>query len=630
MNGGAGGDGSVTVNNIAPELNYEEKEIILQPNETYQIDLNKLGLVNKNPLQEYDTYGDIAYEILDTNIAEIDALRIITAKTEGHTKLKITDTTHNIETYIYIKVNQGTVPQIATGTNFTIALKKNGTVWSYGKGDLGELGTGKNDDTNIPEKIENLSNIAQISAGNSHVVALSETGEIYTWGLNSKGQLGNGENKNYNTPVKVDGLKNIIKVNAYKDISLALDKDGKVYIWGEGYSSFPMKLVTQNKFADISGDLLLSTEGFIYNIEDLENRVNELTQISKISKGTEHAIALSVYGYAYTFGKDSGNGELIKRETITEHIAKNVYEIVAGEYTTFVKLETDEVLRAGHNANGKIGLGSIANTDKLTKIDIGKKIEVISRGLSKHTGIASEEGTVYMTGTGTKGELGNEQNINLTTYTKIGKNELEVEKDTYYMDIGETQEIKSILKNAFNLKIDGQDEEKTNFTYEIADTEKFSINNTNEVTALDYGKTKLEITHKITGISREVTLKVIKKMNDIIQGIRDSNLSDGEYEILVNDEIYNIELYNYYEDVTYTKDQGEIQLGNDTPDQTMLVVKYHKNLTIEEGVKLTAKTRKKGMYICVLGDIVNQGEITMSKKRSISRRRTKCIFVEKY
>lgn len=377
-----------------------------------------------------------------------------------------------------------------------------------------------------------------------------------------------------------------------------------------------MKLVTNKKFADISGDILLSVEGDIYNIKDLNNKLNELKQIAKISKGTDHGLALSVYGYAYVFGKTSQNGEFLEKSTITEHISKNVYEIVAGQYTTFVKLETDEVLRAGHNANGKIGLGNVANTGTLTKIDVGEKVEVISRGLSTHTGIAGTSGTVYMTGTGTKGELGTGQNANLNTYTKIGENELEIEKDTYYMDIGEIQEIKAILKNAFNLKVDGQDEEKTNFTYEIADTSKFSLSNTNNVTALDYGQTKLKITHKITGISKEVTLKVIKKMDDIIQGIRDSDLSDGEYEILINGEIYNIELYNYYNDMTYTKSQGEVLLGNNTADQTMLVVKYHGNLTIEEGVTLTAKTRKKGMYICVLGDTINKGEITMTKRRS--------------
>ena len=73
---------------------------------------------------------------------------------------------------------------------------------------------------------------------------------------------------------------------------------------------------------------------------------------------------------------------------------------------------------------------------------------------------------------------------------------------------------------------------------------------------------------------------------------------------MVNGEIYNIELYNHYGDTIYEKDDGEeeriIEFGNDIPDERMLIVKYHGNLTIKEGVTLTAKTRKKGMYICVL------------------------------
>lgn len=51
----------------------------------------------------------------------------------------------------------------------------------------------------------------------------------------------------------------------------------------------------------------------------------------------------------------------------------------------------------------------------------------------------------------------------------------------------------------------------------------------------------------------------------------------------------------------------------------MLIVKYHKNLTIDAGVTVTATnvsnlTYKKGMYICVMGDLVNNGTISMSAR----------------
>ncbi len=119
-------------------------------------------------------------------------------------------------------------------------------------------------------------------------------------------------------------------------------------------------------------------------------------------------------------------------------------------------------------------------------------------------------------------------------------------------------------------------------------------------------------------MTKQITIKVIKKTNDIIQGLRDANLTDGNYEILVNGEIYNVELINYYEDMVYELADGEtsktVSLGNNIADKTMLVVKYHKNLKVGEGVTLTATTRKKGMYVCVLGDLINEGEITMTAR----------------
>ena len=119
--------------------------------------------------------------------------------------------------------------------------------------------------------------------------------------------------------------------------------------------------------------------------------------------------------------------------------------------------------------------------------------------------------------------------------------------------------------------------------------------------------------------------------DSIVEGVRDCNLSDGNYTFRVVGNIdgteetkdYPVELINYYDDITYSLAEGEttktVSLGDDTTDYKMLVVKYHKNLTIDEGVTLTANTvsnltYKKGMYICVLGDIYNKGNISMTAR----------------
>ena len=48
-------------------------------------------------------------------------------------------------------------------------------------------------------------------------------------------------------------------------------------------------------------------------------------------------------------------------------------------------------------------------------------------------------------------------------------------------------------------------------------------------------------------------------------------------------------------------------------------MKYHGNLTVDKGVTITANrvndlTYKKGMYLCVLGDIYNNGNISMTAR----------------
>ena len=64
FNGGAGGNGSVTVTNLMAELNYDEKEIELRPNQTYKIDTSKIQLVNYNSKQVSSNInlGNISYE----------------------------------------------------------------------------------------------------------------------------------------------------------------------------------------------------------------------------------------------------------------------------------------------------------------------------------------------------------------------------------------------------------------------------------------------------------------------------------------------------------------------------------------------------------------------------------------
>ena len=115
----------------------------------------------------------------------------------------------------------------------------------------------------------------------------------------------------------------------------------------------------------------------------------------------------------------------------------------------------------------------------------------------------------------------------------------------------------------------------------------------------------------------------IIECESIMQGINNIKEDNGYYTLRVKGQIdgveevvdYPIELLNFHEDIIYTENQ---KLGDTVADQRMLVVKYWGNLQINSGVSVTASTRKRGMYIHVVGKLENKGTITMTARGAIA------------
>lgn len=124
---------------------------------------------------------------------------------------------------------------IACGEAHTLILLKNGTVFAFGWNEDGQLGleSCKNSQVRLPKKI------VKISAGALFSAALSESGKVFVWGSGEQGQLGLGNNvKSSKIPAKVKGVKDIVDVVCGENSVLAIDKTGKVFAWGQGTVSF--------------------------------------------------------------------------------------------------------------------------------------------------------------------------------------------------------------------------------------------------------------------------------------------------------------------------------------------------------------------------------------------------------
>lgn len=69
-------------------------------------------------------------------------------------------------------------------------------VYSWGRGEDGQLGLGDTSDQHRPVPIDALQDkrIVQIACGSGHTVVLTEEGEVFTWGRGDDGRLGHGDN----------------------------------------------------------------------------------------------------------------------------------------------------------------------------------------------------------------------------------------------------------------------------------------------------------------------------------------------------------------------------------------------------------------------------------------------------
>lgn len=82
--------------------------------------------------------------------------------------------------------------QVACGLNHTLALSVDGmTVWAFGDGDYGKLGTGSNAAEMRPVAIDKLSNVGikKICAGTQFSLALTKSGVVYSWGQGMRFQV---------------------------------------------------------------------------------------------------------------------------------------------------------------------------------------------------------------------------------------------------------------------------------------------------------------------------------------------------------------------------------------------------------------------------------------------------------
>jgi alpha-tubulin suppressor-like RCC1 family protein len=136
----------------------------------------------------------------------------------------------------------GEVRSLAAGGGHSVAIQTDGTVWTWGDNDRGQLGHGDTEHLSSPKKVEGITTAVAATCAYHHTVVLLEDGTLQAFGINDRGQLGDGTTENKLTPGEVKGLSRVKLVTGTGGggevnpgnygHTLALLEDGTVWSWG--------------------------------------------------------------------------------------------------------------------------------------------------------------------------------------------------------------------------------------------------------------------------------------------------------------------------------------------------------------------------------------------------------------
>ncbi|TDH27774.1 T9SS type A sorting domain-containing protein [Segetibacter sp. 3557_3] len=327
---------------------------------------------------------------------------------------------------------------VFAGGSFTMAVRSDGTLWGWGNNNEGQLGT-SNTTYSVPTPVQSGSdnNWVMVQGGGSHTLALKSNGTLWSWGANLSGQLGNGTTSGSNAnpvPAQVGTDTKWVGIATGFAHSLGFKSDGTLFGWGNNEKSqlgngtntnvlIPMLLNTDVKWLDVKQGALfttaLATDGRLWTWESNTHgqlgNGNQTQQNSpglmnndnnwiSVAAGFYYTLALKSNGTLWSWGGNFqgqlGNGTNTTFNQVPTQVGNdNKWTSIAAKGSHSLALKSDGTLWAwGNNADGQLGVGN--TTVGLSPVQVGSdnKWASISVGFYHSIGLKSD-GTLWSWGT---------------------------------------------------------------------------------------------------------------------------------------------------------------------------------------------------------------------------------------
>ncbi|AEC01294.1 fimbrillin family protein [Parasphaerochaeta coccoides] len=324
------------------------------------------------------------------------------------------------------------VKEVSIGTNHTMILKTDGTLWAAGYNNSGQLGVGDNDNRRTPVQV--MTDVEAVSAGGSHTIILKKDGTLWATGYNWFGQLGlgiSGYGTEKKTPMQVkasiapdDFMTDVKEVSAGGDHTMLLKKDDT--LWATGY----------NYYGELGLDN--SGSGTTKNtpVQVTSMNTEPSNPVTAFSAGGHHTMILKKNGTLWATGRNIygqlGDGTTtekttpvqVKASTADNDFMTDVAAVSAGYHHTMIVKKDGTLWATGSNGNGELGVGD--NTDRSTPVQVKSSggvgfmtdVAAVSAGIY-HTLILKKDGTLWATGRNNYGQLGDGTTTNTNTPVQV-------------------------------------------------------------------------------------------------------------------------------------------------------------------------------------------------------------------
>ena len=344
----------------------------------------------------------------------------------------------------YINLSAQCWQAVSAGGAHTLGIRTGGTLWTWGKNNSGQLGNGPTPATyaTAPIQIGTSSNWQTISAGNAHSVALKTDGTLWTWGRNQESQLGNGTTSNLNVPTQIGSDTNWQTIAAGDEYVVAIKQDGTLWAWGQNDAgqlgdntivnkTTPTQIGNDTNWAKISAGtkhtLALKTNGTLWawganNTGQLGDNTN-VNKIIPIQIGSDtnwqnvmasilHSVAIKTDGSLWTWG-DNTNGQLGDGTTVGKIFPINISSvgncnsIAKGHQHTIAKKSDGSLWAWGGNASGQLGdAGSPSQKNSPVAVSGLATDWLMVNSKVSHTVALKTDGSLYSWGANLNGQLG--------------------------------------------------------------------------------------------------------------------------------------------------------------------------------------------------------------------------------